>query len=223
MLLAAATLAVLQPASPATAEVRGMVYELANPKAPRDEWQRKPLANAYVVLSWSVTVPAPGHATSSCRHNEIARTDDQGQYVIEGPGFITAGLARPRVLVYAPGLERADRAFSGPALKEIAMARSTRSADERLDLLMLHESPGCFEREIHDPQGVLKAYYEALAAEARALVPTRQVGRNIQQMLEAKAKPRPPAGTVLRIEAAPVERPILQQRASPLPAENPPR
>ena len=50
-----------------------MVYELANPQAPRAEWQRKPLANVYVVITWTVIIPAPAHAISSCQHSEIAR------------------------------------------------------------------------------------------------------------------------------------------------------
>ena len=190
-LLAAATLTVLQPPSPAAAEVSGMVYELSNPKAPRGEWQRKPLANAYVVLSWSMRLPGPGHPTILCRHNEIARSDDQGRYVMQGPGLLT-GLSRPRLLVYAPGMDRVDWPFAErpEALRDISMAKSMHPADERLGLLMLFESPGCFGSEIHDPQGVLKAYYEALAAEARAFSPATEAGRNIQRGLEAKAKSR---------------------------------
>ena len=194
-----------------------MVYELANPKAPRDEWQRKPLANAYVVLAWWIHIPGPGHATTSCRHNEIARSNDKGEYVIGGPGFLTSSLARASVLAYAPGMERVDWPWAGTAeaIREVSMARSTLSPDERLNFLMLFDNPGCYGEEISDPQGVLKAYREALAAEAGALNPVTQVGKNIKLGLEARVKP--PAGTVMRIEAVPADRRGLVRGATPEP------
>lgn len=215
--LAAGALSALLIAPPALAEVRGVVYELANPKAPRGEWQRKPLADAYVVLSWWIHVPGPGHATTSCWHNEIARSNDKGEYVIEGPGFLTSSLARGSVAAYAPGMERVDWPWAGTpeALREISMARSTRSADERLNFLLLFDDPGCYGEQISDPRGVLKAYREALAAEAGALQPATEAGRNVQRSLQARVKP--PAGTIMRIEAVPADRRGLVRGATPEP------
>jgi hypothetical protein len=221
--LVAAALAALLASHPALAEVRGMVYELANPTARRDEWQRKPLAGAYVVISWSITIPAPAHATSTCRHSEIARSNDKGEYVMEGPGLVTEGLARTSWFVYAPGMDRVDWPWAErpEALKDISMAKSTLSPDERLSRLANFGYPGCHSREIHDPRGVLKAYHEALAAEARAFSPNTTAGRSILQSLESRAKnfgiPPTPDGTVLRIEAAPVDRGSLLQRDTPRP------
>jgi hypothetical protein len=207
-LAALAAIALLLP-HPALAGVHGVVYELANPKAPRDEWQRKPLANAYVVISWSITIPAPAHATSSCRHIEIARSNEKGEYVMDGPWFPTSALAHANLLAYAPGMDRVDWPWieRPEALKEISMARSERSADERLSTLMVLDglSWSCYGQEIHDPQGVLKAYREALAAEGRTLNPVTQSGRSIQSSLEARIKPVPPPGTPMRVEVVPVD------------------
>jgi hypothetical protein len=205
-LLAAATLTVLQPASPAKAEVSGMVHELSNPKAPRSEWQRKPLANAYVVITWWITVPAPGHATSSCLHAEIARSNANGEYVIEGPGLLTGGVARASLMAYAPGMDRVDWPLAGrpEALREVSLARSTAAPDERLSLMLIYDMAGCSNREMHDPRGLMRAYREALAAEAKALQPSTDAGKRIQQSLRARAEPPPPPEIrVLRGEDAP--------------------
>lgn len=191
-ILAAAAIAAFLPLA-ALAEVRGVVYELANPNAPRDEWRRKPLPNAYVILSWSTRLPGPGHPIITCKHNEIARSDDRGRYVIEGPGLLTSAATKPRLLVYAPGMDRVDWPFAQrpEALKDISMARSTHSDEERLGLLLLFDSPGCFGQEMHDPKGVLRAYREALAAEAKALRPATDAGRRIQQSLRARVEATP--------------------------------
>lgn len=195
-----------------------MVYELANPKAPRDEWQRKPLANAYIAISWTIITPGLGHATTSCLHMEIARSNEKGEYVMEGPSFLTSAAARTGLMAHAQGMERVDWPFAErpAALKEIWMAKSTRSADERLAFLMLFDSPGCSGREMHDPQGVLRAYQEALAAEAKALTPLTQAGRNAQSVLVARVKPPPGP---MRIEAAPVDQRVLMQRDVPQAAQ----
>src|SRR5512144_3079459 len=74
----------------AHAEFRGKVHMLVNPEAAGDEWRRVPLSGAYIAVFWTVTVPAPAHATSSCRYSEFARSDEKGEYVMEGPNFITA-------------------------------------------------------------------------------------------------------------------------------------
>ena len=130
---------------PAGAELRGIVQEVVNPESPRAEWRRQPVAGAYVAMTWSVVVPAPAHATESCRHAEIARTDASGQYVIQGPSFITAGLAKPRVLAYLPGREQIAFPYPGslssPA--DITLGKPARSADDRLQMLLMLETPGC--------------------------------------------------------------------------------
>jgi hypothetical protein len=191
--LAAAALAALLPALPVLAEVRGVVHEVVNPESPRAEWRRQPVAGAYVAMTWSVVAPAPAHATDSCRHAEIARTDANGQYAMQGPGFITAGLAKPRVLAHLPGREQVAFPYPGspssPA--DITLGRPARSADDRLQILLMLENPGCSGREVSDPQGILKAYFESLAGEADALRPETEAGRNTQRYLQARAKRAP--------------------------------
>jgi hypothetical protein len=193
-LAALALLAILLPPAPALAEVRGVAYELANPKAPRAEWQRKPLANAYVVMTWWITVPAPGHATSSCVHTEIARSNDKGEYAVEGPNPLTAGVARASIIAYAPGMDRVDWPFAGrpEALREVSLARSAASPDERLMTMIIYDQAGCSSREMHDPRNLMGAYRQALAAEAKALEPVTPPGKNMQRSLQARVAPPPP-------------------------------
>jgi hypothetical protein len=212
-LLAAAILLLSQPA---LAEVRGVVYEVLNPEAPRAEWRRQPLPNAYVSLRWDITIPAPAHATSSCRYAELARTDAKGEYVMEGPNFITAGLARASYSVHAAGRERVNFPYPGsretPA--DISMTRSTRQPEERLSLLLLISTVGCssLDSKLHDPRGVLKAYLESLVEEARALNVDSPQGRATLGILESSAKgPGPADRGPMRIEAAPA--PPAQRQA----------
>jgi hypothetical protein len=217
-LFAAALLLLSQPAF---ADLRGMIYELANPQAPYKEWQRKPLADAYVVISWSVSIPAPGHSPSYCKHIEIARSNDKGEYTLEGPGLSIGMLGHATLMTaYSPGLQRFDWPWAErpEALKEISMVTLTKTADERLSQLGFFGEPGCSGVEMHDPKGVLPAYYAVLVEEAKALKPTSQAATENLRMLEAKAKsPGPalvPAGAVpvpARIEAAPDDR--RQRRA----------
>lgn len=91
----ASLLACLALAMPqARAELRGKVPMLVNPQAPRTEWQRVPLPGTYIAVFWAITVPAPAHAISSCLYSEFARSDENDEYVMEGPNFITAGAAQ---------------------------------------------------------------------------------------------------------------------------------
>jgi len=91
--------------APAHAEQRGKVYFLVNPQAPRAEWQRRPLPGAFVAVNWTVRIPAPAHAVATSRYSELARTDEAGEYVMEGPNVFTATLGDPAYYVYSPGLE----------------------------------------------------------------------------------------------------------------------
>jgi hypothetical protein len=186
-----------------------MVYELLNPEAPRGEWRRQPLANAYVTIDWSVTIPMPAHATSSCRYAEIARTDQNGRYTMEGPNFITAGAARARALVYAPGRDRVPYPYPGSEMKEqdITMVKSTRTPEERLGVLHVLSMSGCMsERATNDPRGLMKPYLETLLAEARTLKIDTQYGRNTLNMLEATLKYSDPANLAPQpIRPVPVE------------------
>ena len=199
-----------------------MVYELLNPEAPRDEWRRQPLANAYVTISWSITIPAPAHGSSSCRYAEIARTDQHGRYTMEGPNFITAGFAHTRVMVYAPERDRVPYPYPGSEMREqdITMAKSTKKPEERLGTLSILANPGCMsERATHDPRGLMKPYLESLLSEARTLKVDTQYGRNVLNGLEATVKYSDPANLApkpIRVVPMDVDRRELQQ-ANPVP------
>ena len=190
-----------------------MIYEVADLQAAR-AGPRKPLANAYVVISWWVTIPAPAHATSSCLHTEIARSNDKGEYVIEGPNPLTAGVARASIMAYAPGMDRVDWPFAErpAALREVFLARSAASPDDRLNRMVIYDLAGCSSREMQDPRNLVRAYREALAAEAKALQPVTEGGKNMQRSLQARVAPPPPA-----------EIRILRQGDAPQPAASTPR
>ena len=135
----------------ARAELRGKVHMLINPQAPRTEWQRVPLPGAYIAVYWTITVPAPAHAITSCRYSEFARSDENGEYVMEGPNFITAALAHTTHLVYSPGLQRIEFPYGGSPLseKDITMARMTFTAEERLSWIYLFIDPSCPDTKLN--------------------------------------------------------------------------
>jgi hypothetical protein len=159
---------VLVAGMPARAEVRGKVEKVENPEARREEWRRSPIADAYVTMWWTITIPSPAHATSSCRYQEVARTDDKGEFVIEGPNFITAGMARSGYSVYARGLEELRHPY-GPGPKEIVMATSRRTPEERADFLRFVLDPPCSERALNAAQGVVEGYRRIVTEEASTI------------------------------------------------------
>lgn len=174
-------------AAPAKAEPRGKVYFLVNPQAPREQWERRPLPGAFVTLSWTMTIPAPAHAVSSCRYSELARTDANGEYVMEGPNPVTAHLADASYWAYSPGLEPVPFPYGGSAMlpKDITMTFSTRSAEERLSHLSLATRPGCGGDDLRDPQALYLPYLRALLDEARTLKVDSAVGQREVQYIEA--------------------------------------
>jgi hypothetical protein len=152
----------------ARAEVRGKVERVENPQAPREQWRRFPLADAYVTMWWTVTIPTPAHATSSCRYQEVARTDEKGEFVIEGPNFITAGMARSAYSVYARDLEELRHPY-GPGPKEIVMAASKRKPEERAELLRYQLDAPCAERALNAAEGVVERYHQVVRQEASTI------------------------------------------------------
>jgi hypothetical protein len=190
--LAGFAVGVLLAAAPAQAELRGKVYVAVNPDAPRTEWRRVPLPGAFVIVDWTVTIAAPAHAVTSCRYSEIARTDTQGDYVMDGPNFVTASLARTGFSVYATGLEPVNFPGGGsPATpQDITMTWSKVPASQRLSRLSAGVDPGCgsLERKVSDPRGVLGAYLQALLDEAKMLPADSQLAREHLRSIEAAVR-----------------------------------
>ncbi len=166
----------------ARAELRGTVHLLVNPEAPRAEWRRVPLLGAYIAVFWSVTVPAPAHAIYTCRYSEFARSDEMGEYVMEGPNFITTGLADTSFQVYSPGLEPINFPAGGSlqSAKDITMAKSTLAPDERLSPIAYYTDPHCPDTKLNDPRGLLD--------EARSLQVESPLGRRELRSIEAAVK-----------------------------------
>lgn len=200
----------------ALAELRGQVHRVANPEAPRAEWRRTPLPGAYVAVTWTISLPAPGHSPDYCRHSELARTDASGRYVMQGPGFITAALGRTAFSAYFPGLELVAFPYPGTerSEKDITLIRSQQPPDERLGRLAGMLDPGCAPDSLQDPGGQLAEYHRALLEEARSLKAESRRGRNALAMIEGAARRsandgKPPPLRVIGVPGA-------RERATPV-------
>ncbi len=174
----------------ARADFRGKVHLLVNPEVPRAEWRRVPLPGAYIAVYWSVTVPAPAHAITTCRYSEFARSDERGEYVMEGPNFITAGLANTSFLVYSPGLEPINFPYGGSdrSAKDITMARSQLAPAERLSRVAGYTDPHCSDTKPNDLRGLLEAYHRSLLDEARSLQVDSDLGRKQLRSIDAASR-----------------------------------
>lgn len=202
--------------APAHAELRGKVYLLVNPQAPRGEWQRRPLPGAFVTVRWTVTVPAPGHAVDSCRYSELARTDDKGEFVMAGPNFLTAGIADTSYYAYSPGLEPVNFPYPGSPISatDITMAFSTRTPENRLSHLSLFSDsdPGC--GTLHDPHSLRIPYLRAVLDEAKTLNVDTERGRRDVQSIEAALRRASGGDRPVRLRAVPA--PANAESAAPV-------
>jgi hypothetical protein len=216
-LLAGLALAIPQ----ARAELRGKVHMLVNPDAPRTEWRRVPLPGAYIAVFWSVTVPAPAHAVTTCRYSEFARSDEKGEYVMEGPNFVTAAVAHTWFLVYSPGAEQVNFPYGGTpqTAVDITMTKSTLAPPERLSRIWGYTDPHCPDTKLNDPHNLLDAYHRILLEEARSLQVETPMGQRELRGIEAAARRASGADKrgPVRVIVAPSSGSM--QRASPPPDE----
>jgi len=209
--------------SPARAELRGRVHVLLNPEAPREAWRRVPLAGAYIAVFWSITIPAPAHAVTTCRYSEFARSDERGEYVMEGPNFVTAGLADRAFLVYSPGLEPVNFPYGGSlqSADDITMAKSTLPVAERLSRIGGYTSPGCSDTKLNDPRGLLEAFLRSLLDEARSLQVDSERGRRDLQGIEAALRRASIPEAKGPIRAVIKSQPGSIQSSPPIPSQRP--
>lgn len=210
--------------APAEAATHGKVSFLVNPQAPPQDWQRRPLSGAFVVLAWTVTIPAPASAVSSCRYSELARSDENGEYAVEGPNVFTALAADVSYFVYSPGLEPVPFPYPGSRMLpgDITMALSTRAPASRLSHLSMLPHAGCFDRTPNDPHALFVPYLRALLDEANTLAPQVPPGRGDVEHIEAVLRhaqglDRPPR--VIRTVPYPGR---IEGAAPVLPAAGPP-
>lgn len=205
----------------ARAELRGKVGMLVNPEAPRADWRRVPLPGAYIAVFWSITVPAPAHAITTCRYSEFARSDENGEYVMEGPNFVTAALAESSFLVYSPGLEPINFPYGGSlqSEKDITMAKSALPPQERLSRIAGYTDPHCPDTKLNDPRSLLETYHRALLEEARSLQVESPRGRIDLQQLEAAARRASGLNKPGPVRAVIVPSPGAAQSSSRLPPQ----
>jgi hypothetical protein len=203
----------------ARAELHGKVHMLVNPEAPRADWRRVPLPGAYIAVFWSVTVPAPAHAITTCRYSEFARSDEQGEYAMKGPNFVTAALAESSFLVYSPGLEPINFPYGGSLQsgKDITMARSTLPPQERLSQIAGYTDPHCPDTKLNDPRSLLEPYHRALLDEGRSLQVESPRGRIDLRHLEAAARRVSGLDKPGPVRAVILPSPGAIQSSSPLP------
>jgi hypothetical protein len=178
------------------ADVRGEVYQVLNPEAPRAEWRRERVANAYVILAWRPTIPS-GHSTP-CIHAEIARTDGSGAYAMDGPAAGALGGIRPMVgvAVFAPGLEIAREPLAPhPDPKSILLAKYIGPAYGRVSQLSALADAGCMTRALtyvfEDPKGLRNEYFQALLAETRTLPASSSTAVLVGTLEERAGIPQP--------------------------------
>ena len=220
----AGSLACLALAMPqARGELRGVVHKLLNPEAPRAEWRRAPLPGAYVAVYWYITVPAPAHALSLCRYSELARSDEKGEYVMEGPNIITAALSETSFLVYSPGLQWISYPYGGSlrSAQDITMTRSTLAPHERLSSIAGYTNPDCPHSKLNDPRVLLDSYHSTILDEARSLQVESPLGRIELRSIEAAARNASALGQPGPIRAVITPSPGAIQSNPPLPGKRP--
>ena len=158
-------------------DVRGTVFEIANPEAPRADWKRAPSAGAFAVVHWTGRRPGFGHYQSVCIQAAIARTDAQGRFAIAQPPALRSTFLvwrdDPAVALYKPGFdERSELRVAGPS-REWSLVPTRLEAPLRAAVVEGMSDMGCRDESamlvpLADPQGVLAAFRAALAAELPA-------------------------------------------------------
>lgn len=165
-------------------EVRGTVFEIANPGAPRAEWKRGPSAGAFVIVHWTGRRPGFGHYESVCIQAAIARTDAQGRFeVAEPPPLRSTFLVfrnEPAVAVYKPGFDVLIEPGSAGPQRERSLVPTALDAQRRAALADAMSDLGCRDERatlvpLTDPQGVLPAFRAALAAESAKPAPKTEI------------------------------------------------
>ena len=176
-------------------EVRGTVFEVENPEAPRAQWKRAPSAGAFVIVHWTGTRPGLAHYESVCIQAAIARTDAQGRFEIAEPPPLRSTFLvwrdDPAVAVYKPGFDdRRDLGVRG-VQRELTLAPTRLDAAQRAAFAELLSGMGCRDDKANlvpltDPQGALLLFEAALAAESPAKPPQKPEVRVLQP-----GRPRP--------------------------------
>lgn len=155
-------------------EVRGTVFEVENPEAPRAQWKRAPSAGAFVIVHWTGRRPGLAHYESVCIAAAIGRTDAQGRFELaEPPPLRSTFLVMrndPAVAVYKPGFDDRRELGVRGGVREFTLAPTRLDAAQRAGFVEVLSGMGCRDDKgaliaLTDPQGALRAFDAALAAE----------------------------------------------------------
>lgn len=120
--------------------VSGYVYEWVDQSKPPTKDNLKPVPDAYVVATWSGTVPTPiAHATSTCLNVKLGKTDAAGRYEISGwfrfPHLYPVFMNEAGVSEYKPGYEHKDWVVNGLGTAQFNLVPSTQTPDQRLEFI----------------------------------------------------------------------------------------
>lgn len=156
--------------------VRGMVFEVTNPDAPRAEWRRIPSAGAFAIVHWTGHRPAYGHYQTVCLQAAIGKTDAQGRFDIPEPPMRPRFVlfhSDPAIAVYKPGFDTPAQLRVRGEQPEWSLVRTELTREQRAMLMDVLGSYGCREDDgtlapLVDPQRVLPEFRRALAAELPA-------------------------------------------------------
>ena len=179
-------------------DVRGTVFEVEKPAAPRAEWKRAPSPGAFAIVHWTGRRPGIGHYESVCIQAAIARTDAQGRFALAEPPPLRSTFLvwrnEPAVAIYKPAFE-ALREPPAAGAREWLLVPVQRAVAERSALVDRMSDMGCRDENgmpapLTDPQGVLPAFRAALAAESPPKPPPTIEVRILPRPVPQPAAPR---------------------------------
>lgn len=153
--------------------VHGVVFELANPDAPRAEWRRVPSVDAFAIVHWTGHRPGFGHYESVCLQAAIGKTDAAGLFDIPEPPMRSRFVvlySDPAIAVYKPGFDTPSYLRVRGEKLEWSLVRTQLTRERRAVLAEVLMGYGCREDDgslapLVDPQGVLPAFRRALQQE----------------------------------------------------------
>ena len=199
-ILAAAVIGLTAACATYRAGVEGQVFEVVNSGAPASEWTRVASADAYVIVHWTGSFPAP-HPSSVCLHAAIGKSDERGRFDVAGRWAAPKPVVfqdDPAVMVYKPGFDQQPLpGTSKPIVR--TLFRSTLPVEQRIELLVEYARAGCRDAEtftvtpLEDRQGVAARFYRALYDEAQALGPLPYaLNHHLATLREKAGIPHPP-------------------------------
>jgi hypothetical protein len=224
--LAGSAIALLMVCASHGASVEGQVFEVTNPEAPAGDWTHIPSVDAYVIVTWTATVPGL-HVTSTCLHAAIGKTDGRGRFNVSGrwmPKPFPVIPRDPAVVVHKPGyLQHSESRNPGAPIAR-TLVRAKLPVEQRLERLSWLAESGCLDSEafktrpLGDAQGIAAGFYRALYDEAVGLGPLPPKLNHYLVPIRAKAGVPEPPEPPWKVQ---ILRPGTPQTAAPAPSDRP--